>query len=176
MSTPIINPVPIPISDAIARPAREEFTRRKEQDPEQGKVTQPWIDYFTQQSGVLGSASARVKGTNLQTQAGSIAATDLANGSLNSGLYFLCYYLRVTQAATVSSSIDLTLNWKDRGQALTFTIPALTGNTVTKFDQSVAFLRIDGGTALVTYSTTYASVGGTPMQYSLDLALVLVQG
>jgi len=176
MSTPVINQVPIPVETPVTRPAREEFVRRKEKDPDEGKATQPWIDYWTQQGGVLASASSRVKGANLQTQAGSIPATDLALGALNSGLYFACYYLRVTQAASVSSSIDLTLNWTDRGQALTITIPALTGNTVTTFTDGVHLLRIDGGTALVTYSTTYASVGGTPMQYSLDLALVLVQG
>ena len=170
------NPVPIPLTDPIAQPVRDEFKRKREKDPQEGLITQPWIDYFNQFGVQIQNAATSVKSASVSAQTASIGATDIAGGSLSTGLYRLSYYTRITRAAGVSSSLEVTLDWQDRGQALSFTGAAIVGNIVTEFQQDTLFLRIDGGVAPVRYSTTRVSVGVPTMEYSLDVVLELVKG
>jgi hypothetical protein len=164
------NPVPIPISDPIARPPRKEYVEKRQKDPQEGMVTQPWIDFFTDQEQLTGQAPSRVASANLTTQSASIGATDLTGGSISAGLYRITYYMEITQAAGVSSSITVSFDWSSGGVAKTFPGTAETGNTTTTYQSGIFMIRSDN-LSPVRYSTTYVSVGAPVMEYSLDVLL-----
>lgn len=98
----------------------------------------------------------------------SIAPTALPLGLLTAGLYRVTWRFRVTRPATTSSELSFTLGWTEGAVVMTRTSPAKTGNTVSTEDNDVWTIRIDQA-APVTYATTYASVGGVPMQYELEM-------
>jgi hypothetical protein len=157
---------PIPLQDAIARipPFKDHKDPRAWANA--GQVTDPWIDYLTRVVTVVEATPTRVSYIEKRDQSASIAPTDFSGGALPQGLYRVTYYLRIVQAATTSSSIQATLAFTDRGTALSISGAALTANTVTTF-QGLAFTaRVDNATPL-TYSTTYASVGATPLLYDI---------
>ena len=90
-------------------------------------------------------------------------------------LYQVSIYARITQAASVSSSLTVTVDWLDSGVACAFSWPAVTGNTVsTVLVQPQIIVDVDGSSP-VRYSTVYASAGGTVMQYKLAVVLSRVQ-
>jgi len=60
------------------------------------------------------------------------------------------------------------VQWTVGGVACTKTYTALTGNTTSTVLAETLPVRIDANTSL-TYSTTYASVGATVMQYGLEV-------
>jgi hypothetical protein len=117
------------------------------------------------------AAGISVKGqSNPTAQAASISATNLL-ASAPAGLYKVSYYLNITQAATTSSSITLTVTWTDgSGTLQTFTTPAIVKNTVGYFISDIFALE-SGAAQNIQFSTTYSSVGATPMQYSLRVHL-----
>lgn len=78
------------------------------------------------------------------------------------------WVLRLVQAATVSSSVQITIGWTDGGQAMTAVQTAVTGNLVTSGQQGALLVRHDPYTD-VTVAVAYASVGATPMRYDLDV-------
>jgi hypothetical protein len=110
---------------------------------------------------------------SLITQAASIGSTALLT-SPASGQYMLCYYYEITQAATTSSSIVATLNWTSAsgagGQNLGI---AVSSNVLGGFNSGCTSIWVQSGN--VTYSTTYASSGATPMQYALRLTMTRLQ-
>src|SRR5687768_2600555 len=101
----LITSEPIPLSDAIARAARREYTARREPDPLEGHVTRPWQDWFSNLLRIIGAVPTSVRSVSPVDQSASIAATDIAGGTIGAGLYRLSYYARITQAASVSSSL-----------------------------------------------------------------------
>ncbi len=105
----------------------------------------------------------------LSTQGGSIGTTAIPSATLAAGLYRVSYFAAITQAGTVSSSLTVTITFTHNTLSKSFSGAALTGNTTTTVQAGSFLIRIDGGP--VSYSTTYASVGATPMQYALDLVL-----
>lgn len=159
---------PPPIQDAIARVKRDRFGDRS--DPQAGMVTDPWIEFFNQLSSVVDDAPATINSVSLTAQAASIGATDMTDGTINGGLYRVSYYARITRAATTSSSLTVTLGWTEGSVSPTFVGAAITGNTTTTVQSGTIMIRVDAN-APITYSTTYASVGATTMQYSLTLTL-----
>lgn len=165
------NQVPIPAQDPIARTPREKFRQRNERDPQDGLVTDPWRDYFTQMGLGQSQSSSRVgQPVQLSTQSASIGATDFSGGTLAGGLYRINYYVRVTQAASVSSSITVSFDWSDGGVAITYPGTAEAGNTTATYHSDTFPIHVDS-LSPIRYSTTYASVGGTPMQYQLFCVL-----
>lgn len=86
----------------------------------------------------------------------------------NEPLVRISWVLRLTQAATVSSSAQLTFAWTDGGQAMSAVQSAVTGNTVTSGQTGTLLVRHDPMTD-VTVAMTYASSGATPMTYDLDV-------
>jgi hypothetical protein len=84
------------------------------------------------------------------------------------GLYRVSYVVRVTQAATVSSSLQVTLGWTDGGQALTALGESLITNTVTTSETVSVLVRAEAKTA-VTVAASYSSGGTTPMQFALSV-------
>jgi hypothetical protein len=104
----------------------------------------------------------------LASQSASVPTTPFPLGSVSSGTYRLTYYARITQAATVSSSLAVTIGWTDGG-AQSHTFPAITGNTTTTTDSQTWMVVVSG--APLTYATTYSSSGATPMQYALTVTV-----
>lgn len=112
------------------------------------------------------NATAPIALTGLST---SLAVSILLPAA-PAGVYRVSYAVRVRQAATVSSSVSVTLQWTSGGVGQTFTSPALTGNTPTASQSGSLLTPVDGG-SLISYATTYASTGATPMTYDLTLAV-----
>jgi hypothetical protein len=103
------------------------------------------------------------------TQAASISATNFAILSVSPGMYRLSMGARISRAATTSSSLIVTFGWVSSGVSCTTSSTAMTGNTTATVGSLTVLVRVDEATA-ITYATTYASAGGTTMQYSLDVS------
>lgn len=133
-----------------------------------------WAIWFQQSLIARAEGAAQMlRSVPLTAQAASIGATPVPIASVQPGLYRVSWYLRITTPATVSSSVSVTLGWTDGSVNCTRTGAAVTGNTTSTTQSGTELLRLDAATAL-TYATTYATVGATPMQYRLDLTVELV--
>lgn len=131
-------------------------------------VGKKWIQYFTNLVTSVEERPARKASVLLTGQAAAIATTPLPIGSVSMGVWRISATLRVTQAATTSSAVRLTVAWTERGVAQTQQGTNLNGNLTTTREGLTFVIRVDGNTP-ISYSTTYASVGATSMQYSLDI-------
>jgi hypothetical protein len=139
------------------------------------KATQPFIDWATALSQTVDASPSRTgSAVELTTQTASIGATPVPTGALATGYFRVTFYARITQAATVSISLTLTLGFTDDSVACALSGAALTGNT-TATTQSLTFLVRNDQASALTYSTTYASVGATAMQYKLSVIVERVQ-
>jgi len=130
-------------------------------------MAKSWIIWL-QQSVLLrlSAAIAITKTVVLAAQAATIATTSLQTLT-SGGLYRISYVIRVTQAATTSSSLTVTIGWVDAGVALTLVGSALTGNLTTSLQSASVVVRAAALSDL-TYAVLYASVGATVMQYRID--------
>jgi hypothetical protein len=133
-------------------------------------ITRVWNDWLLSLTTRIQQSATTLKTVSLTAQAASIATTAIPAGSLSAGLYRVSWYLRVTQAATTSSSLTVTISHTDGGVSASQSGSAATGNTTTTV-QSGAFLVLSDQAASISYATTYASVGGTVMQYKLSITL-----
>jgi hypothetical protein len=169
---------PPPVDDPIAQVKREEFKARKgvpeRPDPQEGRITRTWLDFFVSLIGIVERASVRRFSASADAEEASIGATDITDGTLPGGLYRFSYYASITQAAGTSSSLEVTLDWTDEGNAKAYTGAAITSNVVTASQSAVLLIRSDSG-APVRYSTTYASTGGLGVDMAYDLSVVLEQ-
>lgn len=100
--------------------------------------------------------------------AAAITATALDVLDGEAALVRVSWVLRITQAATVSSSATVTIAWTDGGQAMSSSGAAVTGNTVSSGQSGSVLVRRDRRTD-VTVALAYSSTGATPMQYDLDV-------
>ena len=148
-----------PVRDAIAV-----------EDPTTEKLMLPrvWIDWFTALTLRLDTQTQALNTVELSAQQASIGTTAIPLDVLSTGLYRITYYTRITTPATVSSSLIITLGWTDGSVSCTSSGAAVTGNTVSTVQGGTIMVRNDQASPL-TYATTYASVGATPMQYALDI-------
>lgn len=143
-------------------------------DPETGRerltphVASDWYQWLLAVYSRLNRSSERLQSKRLPNLNASIAPVALALGSLHAGQYRVTWRFRKTQAATTSSSLLFTLGWTDGGVSMTRSSTAKTGNTTATEDNDTWVIRIDPASP-VTYATTYASVGATPMLYELEV-------
>jgi hypothetical protein len=130
-------------------------------------ITKVWENWFRAMANrIQSSAFLAITTISLTARTASIGLTSLIPSA--SGLYRVSYRMRVTTAAGVSSSIQLTITTTDGGVTCTNSSTAYTGN-VTNAPQTGSFVvRCDSASPL-SYSTTYASNPATVMQHSLDL-------
>lgn len=169
MTQLLLNNSPIPTDDPFVNPRGVQF-KQGQVDDNEGRLSKAAIDWMTVLNSNVNLSAARIGvDVALSAQAASIGATDFSGGTLNAGLYAVIYYAQITQAATTSSSLTFALTWNFGGVAQAKTFAAITGNTTTTNDAAVWPIFIDG--APVRYSTTYATVGATPMKYALYLGL-----
>lgn len=141
-------------------------------EPTTKLISGPWYLWFAGLVARTQLGAQLLKIVTLTGQAASIGATTL-NVTLAAGLYRVSWVLRVTTPATVSSSIAVTTSYTDEGLGVSQAGPAATGNTALT-TQSGSFLAKSDAAAPVTFSTTYASVGGVAMVYKLDVTCELV--
>ena len=156
MSAKLLFGAPVPTFDRVAG--------------KDGVLTIPWREYLQRLPPMLDRCAVRVAEATLTDQAASITATDFTGSDFPEGLYRVSFYTRITRAATTSSSLTVTIDWTDGGVAMTQSSTALTGNVVTAYRSVTLVLWLDANTR-VDYSTTYASVGATSMQYKLCLTM-----
>lgn len=173
MSTPpLLTQAPIPIETPVGRLRDwKKYPKPTDSDPREGRPTDPWIDFWTNQNQVVGQSAVRLNSVALVTQSASVAATDFSGSSLAAGLYEIAIYARITQAAGVSSSVTLAVDWIDGGVTCAFTWPAVTGNTTASVLVGPPItIQIEGGSP-IRYTVTYASAGAPAAQYTLALVL-----
>lgn len=133
-----------------------------------------WVDFMTRVTNVLNKVPVRINSVQLVNQNATISPTDFSGGTLNAGLYRVTYYARITQAAGVSSSLTVTLDWTDGGVSQSFSGAAITGNTTQTYQTDSLLIRSDQ-ISPVRYSTTYASAGVPEMRFSLFVSIEQVQ-
>ena len=121
-------------------------------------VLRTWLGRTAQQRGAV----------ELETQSAAIAATDVPMPETQTGLYRASYSLRVTRAATTSSSTTVTMGWTSLGVSCSQASSAVTGNTTASQTNGVITMAVDVATP-ITYTVAYTSVGATSMQYALDV-------
>lgn len=140
----------------------------------QGILTLPWQVWLRGVTDAL-NAAPQVQTSVTGTPTGaSIGTTTLLADTGSAGVFRVSWFLRITRAATTSSSVAVTVGFTD-GVALTISGTAVTGNTTTTIQQQSVIVRCDAASAL-TYSTTYSSAGATSMQYALSVVVERVNG
>ena len=137
-------------------------------------LSEGWGYFLTTLLNIVNICPSRQGSAEAHLQNASIAATDLTDGTFGAGLYRLTYYARVTKAAGVSSSLQVTFAWTDHAIAQTSSGAAMTGNTTTT-QQSGTVLVYSNAASPISYSTTYASNGAGEMEYSLYVVIERVQ-
>lgn len=170
----ILGNAPIPISDPIARAKRRDRFTEKQDDPLEGTMSDAWVDYISRLVQTVQSSSTRINSASLIDQSASISATDMSGGGLKTGLYRVTYHARITKAAGVSSSLQVTLSWTDGGIAQSQSGAAITGNTTATLQSGTFLIHIDTASP-VRYATTYASNPAATMTYRLDVILEIIQ-
>jgi hypothetical protein len=120
---------------------------------------------------LLGAAHAQMAafGTKLSAQQASIATTTIYP-SAPVGLYEVCWSSRISQKATTSSSLTVTIGWNNGG-AQTKANAALASNVLNAQDQACIAIDVADQTN-ITFATAYVSSGATVMQYSLKVSVV----
>lgn len=163
--------IPLPINDRIAIPRNwTKFPDRREQDPREGYVTDPWIKSLTSLTQTIASSPTTVASVSADAQAASISATPFDIGVTQAGFYTIKIYATITQAATTSSSLTVTITFTDGALTKQWTTPAITANTTGTVLTATPFIRTDQA-APIQYATTYASVGGTAMNYDIAFSV-----
>lgn len=135
-----------------------------------GLISREWLEYLTRIANRSDSTAQLLTHIGVVQQAAAIPATPVPLGDLAPGLYEVRYYARITQAATTSSSLTVTISWTDGGIACSLAGAALTANSVSTVQTNTYLVRIDQATP-VSYAAAYASVGAVPMQYALDVVI-----
>lgn len=125
-----------------------------------------WDNWFQVVASAIASTPQEIGEVDLTAQSTSLSSTALVTPALPGGAYRVSYYARITRAASVSSSLTPQIAWTDGGVACSYTGAAMTGNTTSTTQSGVIALVADANTT-INYLTTYASAGGTSMQYSL---------
>lgn len=138
-------------------------------DPD-GLMTRDFNNWLRGLTSAINVAATLSVAPQVLTGLGNSLATSIALPAAPAGTYRLSYVVRVSRAATVSSSIQVALHWVAGGVLQTFTQPALTTNTTTSIQSGSVIAAVDGGSN-ITYDTTYASTGGTTMLYDLTITV-----
>ncbi|HYE92385.1 MAG TPA: hypothetical protein VEA38_15255 [Terriglobales bacterium] len=136
--------------------------------------TEAWEPFFRSLKTRIEGSPERLTIVDTGELEASVGTTPLELPALPTGLYRISVYARITRAATTSSSLTVSIHHTDGGANPTKATAAMTGNTTaTTNDPFVHLIHIDEDTAL-SYSTTYVSVGATPMKYRVFIVVEAV--
>ncbi len=132
-------------------------------------LTQNWADWgIIQALAFLQSVASVVAApVTLTGQHASLGATAFNIKSVTAGLYRMGWTARVTTAASVSSSLTVSVAYTRLGISCTQTSAAMVGNS-TSLPVSGEFILHSDGASPILFSTTYASSGSPAMSYELD--------
>ncbi len=140
-----------------------------------GQFVRSWIDWFDAVLVRLNASPFRVQTVRLTAQGAAVTTTSVPIAGMTAGLYRVSYAMRVTRAATTSSSATMTLGWTDGAVACAQAFAAMTGNTTATTQTGTLLVPCDQDGPL-TYAVAYASVGATAMQYQCDVVVEFVPG
>lgn len=147
---------PVPVYDPIA-------------DPKSGRLSPIWFRWLSAlATRLLAAITVAGNAVHRPSLSSALSPTALYEPSRDGERVRVSWAALITTAATVSSALAVGVSWTSGGLPCSKTFPALTANTAGTADGSSVFLRPDAGTA-VSYSTTYATSGATPMVYTLDV-------
>ena len=133
-------------------------------------LTRPWVAWLTDLVQKVDKDVPLVSEVSLTGKTASISATTFTRVSDASGVYRIGYFSRITTAASTSSSLTVTIGGVNGGVTCAIAGAALTGNTTSTVQSGTVYLQVDASTN-ITYTTTYASSGGTAMVYSVWMAV-----
>lgn len=136
-------------------------------------VTDEWLRWLTVVLTAISAAAQKVGTVGLTAQGAAIVTTAIPTPRLSAGLYRVTCYARITRAATISSSLTVTISWTDGGIACSQSFAAVAGNTTATSQSGSLLVRVDEATT-ISYATAYASSGATSMLYQLDVRVELV--
>ena len=137
-------------------------------------LTRPWVAWMTDLVQKVDSDPPVVSSVTATGKSASLTATSFPRSILAEGMYRIGYFARITIAATTSSSLTVTMSGVNGGVTCAFSGAAMTGNTTATVQSGNIYLQSDVSTAL-TYTTTYASSGGTAMVYGLWMTVERVK-
>lgn len=164
---------PMPAQDPIAqRRDWKNYPKPVERDPNEGLITDAWVKWLQFSQDTL-QATPRIFTNVIETdQAASISTTPFPNAQISGGLYRLSYSAQITQASAGTSSLTISFLWTSQdGTSQVATSAAMTGNTLTTV-QSGSIVINSEVNAPISYSTTYASLGGPPdMEYTVSFVM-----
>lgn len=131
-----------------------------------------WADWLIRSlvNGVQNAPQSVTPGPELVNQSASVGVTPFNLGSIVAGRYRMSWTARVTTAASVSSSLTVTVSYTRKGVSCTQTSGAMTSNATGQPASGVFLINSDGGSP-ISYSTTYASTGAPVMVYELDATI-----
>lgn len=134
------------------------------------RISKNWYNWLDTLRGRVDDSPQAVETVTLPvTSHAAISATPILV-TLTAGLYRVSWYLRITTAAGTSSSVTVTIGWTETAVPLTFSGPAVTGNTTSTVQSQTFLLRSDGA-APITYAVAYASNPAGIATYRLDVVV-----
>jgi hypothetical protein len=155
------NNVPIPHYDPVVKPDRF--------------LTEAWERWFDQLQIIIEASAVRVASVNLTDQDASIVPTEFTDGGLDSGLYRVSYYARITIPGPIGSTLTISFSWTDGGLTYTFTGAAIPGTTTASYQSETQLIHVDA-LSPVQYFAEVSVGAAPPLQYNLYITLEEVQG
>lgn len=123
-----------------------------------------WLQSVVRQ---LDASAYGVGSVSESAQTAAIATTAIPIQTVSDGLYRVSYSARITTAASVSSSLTVTIGWTCNTVSCSQSGAAITGNT-TATQQNASFVIQCDASSEITYATAYSStIAG--MTYALDV-------
>lgn len=131
-----------------------------------GAMTREFYNWFLPLIQRVQTGAIGVNAVTIEAQTAAISnATAVLTAN---GVYRISWWLRVTAAAGVSSSLTVSVGYIQGGLTLSQSGAAVTGNTTSTVQSGSFVLRSDPGSP-ITFSVAYASVPAAAMAYQIDL-------
>lgn len=128
-----------------------------------------WLNFLGALATAVGAAASVLKSLTRTVLSASVATT-AALTTRSAGYYRVSYNVQITQAASSSSTLTVTIGWLQNGSSKTVAFAAVTGNTTSTVQGDSKMVKADASSD-ITYATAYGSVGGTPMNYAIDVCV-----
>ena len=145
-------------------PVREPVTTRN------GLVSDRWRIWLRNLRSDVNLSTNRLAAVILDGQTASLALTPFDTDTLPEGQYRVSWFIHITTAGSVSSSLAVSVSVTHKTFVCSRTSTALTTNLTSSIDQNDWTFSIDPGSP-ISYSTTYAANAANSMAYSIALIL-----
>jgi hypothetical protein len=134
-----------------------------------------WLARTSVSSYRIGGSDTNAAAVARTSQGAAIVSTPIPLPSIVSGHYRLSLYATITQQATTSSALTVTLGWTDRATAKSLSASTVGVNPPTTTVLAGSFIVRADAASPFSYATTYTSAGVTPMLYDLDVVIEAFQ-